>query len=66
MEKEADSKKLNRQDLLKEIENFITSHNTCALATADLNGFVRCTAIGFLNSSFKEQGADSRQHLEMD
>ena len=36
-----------------------------ALATADLSGFVRCTPIDFLNSSFKEQGADSRQHLEM-
>ena len=46
-EKEADSKKLNRQDLLKEIETFIVVHNTCALATADLNGFVRCTPIEY-------------------
>ena len=46
-EKEADSKKLDQQNLVKEIENFITTHNTCALATADLSGFVRCTPIEY-------------------
>ena len=46
-DKEADSKKLSKEDILKAAEDFISTHNTCALATADLNGFVRCTPIEY-------------------
>ena len=46
-DKENTAKEQDRETLLKEIEGFISGHNTCALATADLNGFVRCTPIEY-------------------
>lgn len=46
-DKEAASKKLDQTVLVKEIESFIAAHNTCALATADLSGFVRATPIEY-------------------
>ena len=46
-EKEKDSVRMEPESLITEIEHFIQSHNTCALATADLSGFVRCTPVEY-------------------
>lgn len=45
--KDADSSKMDRKDLLDEMEEFIQRHNTCALATG-CNSFVRCTPIEYI------------------
>ena len=47
IEEEKTSVKLDRKSLEQEIETFISAHNTCALATADLSGHVRCTPIEY-------------------
>ena len=46
-DKAVDSKKMDRDSLSAEIEKFIAAHNTCALATAGMDGFVRCTPIEY-------------------
>lgn len=46
-EKEKDSVRMEPEALLKEIEAFIGSHNTLALATAGTDGFVRCTPVEY-------------------
>ena len=43
---EKDTIKMEQNELRQEIEQFIASHNTCALATG-CNGFVRCTPIEY-------------------
>jgi hypothetical protein len=45
-EKDAGEKKMERGELLAEIESFLTAHNTCALATG-CGDFVRCTPIEY-------------------
>ena len=47
LEKDEDTNKMEERILKERIEVFISSHNTCALATADLHGFVRCTPIEY-------------------
>lgn len=51
--KDKDSKKMDREDLLKEIEAFLDKHKICALATAS-GDFVRCTPIeyNYVNGCF--------------
>lgn len=46
VEKDKESVQMERDRLLAEIEKFILSHNTCALATG-YGGFVRCTPIEY-------------------
>lgn len=38
---------MERGALVQEVEEFIAARNTCALATAGLDGFVRCTPIEY-------------------
>lgn len=47
IKKEETSKKLCREALEKEIREFAQSHTFCALATADLEGNVRCTPMEY-------------------
>lgn len=53
-DREADSKRMGREELLAEAEAFIAARKTCALATADLEGNVRCTPIeySYLDGAF--------------
>lgn len=53
IEKDQQSKSINRKTLRNEIEKFIQSHNTCALATG-FDTFIRCTPIEYtyLNQCF--------------
>ncbi len=44
--KDAKSVKMNRDDLLKQVEEYIYANNTCALATG-VGDFVRCTPIEY-------------------
>lgn len=47
-EKDAAAPKLDRDTLYKEMERFIKTRNTCALATCDLEGNVRATPIEYV------------------
>ena len=42
-----DARPMERNALRAEVERFIASHNTCALATAGADGFVRCTPLEY-------------------
>ena len=46
IEKDAKAVQMDRDELFKEIEKFIITHNTCALATG-YGDFVRCTPIEY-------------------
>ncbi len=46
IQKDRDSIRMDEELLKNRIEQFITAHNTCALATA-CDGFVRCTPIEY-------------------
>ena len=46
-EKQKSSERMPEEELRKAVEDFLLSHNTCALATADLSGRVRCTPIEY-------------------
>lgn len=46
-EKGKNSVRMEPAKLQKQIETFIQKQNTCALATADLEGFVRCTPLEY-------------------
>lgn len=46
IEKDAQGVRMNREGLLVEMEKFIMTHNTCAMATSCGN-FVRCTPIEY-------------------
>ena len=46
-EKAVESQEMDREALSAEIEKFIAEHNTCALATAGMDGYVRCTPIEY-------------------
>lgn len=43
---EKDTVKMEKSKLIQEVEEFIASHNTCALATG-CDDFVRCTPIEY-------------------
>ena len=45
---------MEREALGARIDAFIAAHNTCALACADMEGFVRCTPLeyNYLNGAF--------------
>ena len=53
IQKDRDSIRMDEELLKNRIEQFITAHNTCALATA-CDGFVRCTPIEYtyMNGEF--------------
>lgn len=53
MEKDKDSVKMDREELAKEITEFVKKHQVCAFATA-AGDFVRCTPIeySFVDGSF--------------
>lgn len=46
IEKDKNSKHMEREALLSHIEDFLKEHNTCALATG-FGDFVRCTPIEY-------------------
>lgn len=48
LEKDARAPKLDRAVVYGEMERFIRAHNTCALATCDLEGNVRATPIEYI------------------
>lgn len=45
-EREAEDKRMPEEDLRAEVDAFLGSHNTCALATG-FDGFVRCTPLEY-------------------
>lgn len=53
IEKDKDSVKMDREELIREIETFLGKHKVCALATA-AGDFVRCTPIeyNYVNGCF--------------
>lgn len=53
IEKDKNTVKMKKEDLILDIEQFLNKHNTCALATA-CDDFVRCTPIeyNYYNSNF--------------
>ena len=48
MEKATENGPEERAAVVVELEKFIAGHSTCALATADLEGFVRCTPVDYV------------------
>lgn len=46
-DREDEAGAMERGALVQEVEEFIAARNTCALATAGLDGFVRCTPIEY-------------------
>ena len=62
--KDASDEKMDRDTLLKEIEQYIKSNNTCALEPMNLIK-VAPSKIEFLNSEFKKYGCASRQRVDV-
>ena len=46
-EKETEAGRMGQDELVAEVESFICAHKTCALATAGMDGFVRCTPLEY-------------------
>lgn len=47
IDRETDTGAMGHDELVAEVEDFVAAHSTCALATASLDGFVRCTPIEY-------------------
>ncbi len=66
-EKDLDSKKINKEELLIKILEYIKSNNTCALATGK-DDFVRCTPIeySFIDGAFYMFSEDGEKFIGLE